>query len=58
MTQDPFSMWDDVADSEGSFLGDGPPAVGVELDFPLQIEPEEVEVLDAAGRVVGVIDLS
>ena len=58
MTQDPFSMWDEAAGSVGDLLGDGPPGVGVELDFPLETEPEEIRVLDADGRLVGVIDLS
>lgn len=58
MTQDPFSMWDEPGGSAGDFLGDGPPGIGVDLDFPLEAEPEEVEVLDVEGRVVGVIDLS
>jgi hypothetical protein len=57
MDQDPFAMLDDVAGSLGDFLGD-PPGGGVELDFPLEAEPEEVLVLDSEGCVVGVIDLS
>ena len=51
MTQDPFSMWDEAAGPVGEFLGEGPPNVGVELDFPLESEPEEIEVRDAEGRV-------
>jgi hypothetical protein len=58
MTQDPFSMWDEPAGSVGDFLGDGPPAGGVELGFPLETELEVLEVLDAEGRVIGTIDLS
>jgi len=58
MTQDPFSMWDDPPATAGELLGELAPSVGVDVGFSLDPEPEEVEVLDADGRVIGVIDLS
>jgi len=58
MTHDPFSMWDEPGGSFGDFLGDAPPSTGIDLGYPLSAEPEEVEVRDAEGRIVGTIDLS
>lgn len=58
MTQDPLSLWDEPGGSLDDFLGDGPPSSGFEIDILLTAEPEELRVIDAEGRLVGVIDLS
>jgi hypothetical protein len=58
MTNDPFAIGDELDSALDFALGDGAPRPALDFDIPIATEAEEIEVRDATGRVIGVIDLS